>query len=1034
MVTGGRAEMAVRVETTAYGAAALEALRSVVAELKQDDPMFAVTVIAPNNIGGIVARRHLAAGTGGHFGIAGIEVTTLARLSERIATPLLAPRRPATRTVMAAAWRRALGGAPGRFRDIAEHPATVRALAAAHSELRDLSDVARQAVKDATSIGHDLVVLHESVTRRLVDGWFDATDVLTVAAEHTGLAALGACVLYLPQDLSRAEARFAAAVGAQGDLIVIAALTGARRADESIERTLALLGVEAGTAPRIGIASRVINASDSDDEVRCVVRDVMVTLRTVPAHRVAVLYTASAPYARLLHEHLTAAGVTVNGAGVRSADERAVARTLLEVLSLAEGDVPRVDLFRALANAPVRDFTGERIPVSRWERTSRSAGVVFGDDWQNRLGAYIADRHAQGADEQVSVEPRQWLIDRLDRDTETATDLREFASRLRNELHHAAALTTWRELATWCLDLFTTLIGAADELTKLPQEEQYAAAAVVALLRGLDGLDDVDTSASLQTLRDVLDTELAGALQRVGRFSDGVLVAPISAAIGLDLDVVYLVGLSEDLYPGRLRPDALLPDRARDATQGELPAQRERLHAKYRHLLAAFAAADTAVVSFPRGDLRRSSRRLPSRWLLPSLRALSGDDALAATSWDQPDSYGAAVRTAGSFAGELLRTSDLGTEQEWRTRQAASAGHLDDGVVLAAVAMIRARVSDDLTRYDGNLAEVEGLPDYATQDRPVSPTALESYTECPHGYFVERLLGVHQLEAPEDVVVISPLEIGNLIHESVEDLVTEFAGQLPAAGQPWTSAQHERLVEIAVEKAEEFRQRGLTGHPRLWERERDRIVNDVAWLLGDDDSWRAEVSARVVASELPFGMKGRPPVEVPIPGGRVLMRGSADRVDMGADGTVFVTDIKTGGRRRFEGITQDDPLVGGTKLQLPIYAYAARERFGGHATPVSAAYWFVRRDRGRLIIELTPEVEQRYARTLSVIVRSIAAGLFPPKAPDKPDFAWTQCEYCNPDGIGHADNRERWERKRHDPVMHELVMLVEPDALAEHHE
>ena len=1022
--------MTVRVQTTAYGAAALEALRGVVADVKQDDPMSAVTVIAPNNVAGIVARRYLAAGTGSHPGIAGIEVTTLARLSERIATPLLAPRRPATGTVVAAAWRRALGEAPGRFRDIADHPATVRALAAAHTELRDLSEGARQAVKDATPVGHDLVVLHESVTRRLGDDWFDATDLLTVAAEHMRTAALGACVLYLPQDLSQAEARFAAAVGAQGDLRVIAALTGARRADESIARMLTLLGVDAGTAPRIGIASRVINASDSDDEVRCVVREVMATLRTTPAHRVAVLYTAATPYARLLHEHLAAAGVTVNGTGVRSADERAVARTLLEVLSLADRDVPRADLFRALANAPVRDFTGERIPVSRWERTSRSAGVVTGEDWPVRLDAYIGDRHARGVEEQGNIEPRQWLIDRLGRDAETATRLRDFATRLRDELHRAAALTTWRDLATWCLALFTTLIGEADELSKLPPEEQYAAAAVVSLLRGLDGLDDVDTSASLQTLRDVLDTELAGALPRVGRFGDGVLVAPISAAIGLELDVVYLVGLSEDLYPGRLRADALLPDRARDATHGELPAQRERLHTKYRHLLAAFAAAGVAVVSFPRGDLRRSSRRLPSRWLLPSLRALSGEGGLAATSWEQPDSYGDALRTAGSFAGELMRTTDLGTEQEWRTRQAASAGQLDDEVVRAAAAMIRARVSDDLTRYDGNLAGVDGLPDYARQERSVSPTALESYAVCPHGYFVERLLGVHPLEQPEDIVVISPLEIGNLIHGSVEDLVAEFAEQLPGDGQPWTNAQHERLVEIAVEKAEEFRRRGLTGHPRFWERERDRIVTDVDWLLGDDDAWRAEVGARVIASELPFGMKGRPPVEVVIPGGRVLMRGSADRVDMRADGKLFVTDIKTGSRRRFEGITQDDPLVGGTKLQLPVYAYAAREQFGGHATPVSAAYWFVRRDRGRVTVELTPEVEQAYARTLSVIVGSIAAGLFPPKAPDKPDFAWTQCEYCNPDGIGHAENRERWERKRHDPVLRDLVMLIEPDALA----
>lgn len=64
------------------------------------------------------------------------------------------------------------------------------------------------------------------------------------------------------------------------------------------------------------------------------------------------------------------------------------------------------------------------------------------------------------------------------------------------------------------------------------------------------------------------------------------------------------------------------------------------------------------------------------------------------------------------------------------------------------------------------------------------PLAHRRHAECPHGYFVERLLAVHQLEAPEDIVVIPPLEIGNLIHESVADLVTEFAGPLTAARKP----------------------------------------------------------------------------------------------------------------------------------------------------------------------------------------------------------------------------------------------------------
>jgi RecB family exonuclease len=941
---------------------------------------------------------------------------------------------------MAAAWRRALADAPGRFRDIADHPATVRALADAHTELRDISGTALAAVRDASDVGHDLVALHESVTTRLGDDWYDVTDVIrTAAAQLRGApvpAELGTCVLYLPQLLSRAEAEFVTTLADRADLTVVVGVTRVKRADRAVDGSLERIGLGAVEMPKMkpATATRVLTASDSDDEVRCVVREVVETLKSTPAHRVAVLYAGASPYARLLHEHLAEADIKINGPGVRPVDERAVARTLIEILALVDHDVPRAGLFQALANAPVRDFTGDRIPVSPWERVSRSAGVVGGSDWTARLDSFINGKREQAAAEETDLDSREWLVKRFLKDAGLAGELREFATTLRDELHRADGMSTWHDLATWCRELFTTLVGSDTTLSKLPAEEQYAAATVVSLLRGLESLDAVDGSATLATLRDVIELELAGSLPRVGRFGEGVLVAPVSAAIGLDLDVVFVVGLSEDLYPGRLRADALLPERTRAATDGELVSSRERLNSKQRHLLVAFASAGVeAVASLPRGDLRRSAQRLPSRWLLPTLREMSGDKNLAATAWEEPLTYDGQLAAAGSFAGELLHTDRLATDQEWRTRKTAYAGELDcDAVVVAGAQMARAREADPLSRYDGNLTGEEGLPDYATEDRSVSPTTLEEYASCPHSFFVHRLLGVKEIEQPEDIVKISPLEIGNLIHQSVEALVTEFSTELPDVGQPWSDAQLDRFLEIIDAKADEFERRGLTGHPRLWAVERERIRSDARWLLDDDNEWRAEVGARVAASELVFGSKGIPPVEIAVPGGRIRMRGSADKVDVGRDGTIYVTDIKTGSDRKFTDITQDDPLAAGSKLQLPVYAYAARIRFGERDTPVHAAYWFVRRDRGRREIDLTPGVERIYADTLSVLVTSIARGLFPMRAPDSPDYtSYVQCSYCNPDGLGYTDNRKLWERKRNDPVLRDLLTLIEAEALTQ---
>ena len=854
--------------------------------------------------------------------------------------------------------------------------------------------------------------------------WYDESTLLEAATQLVcGGPVTTASILYMPQALTLAEAAFARAIAESGELVVIAALTGAQRADEAVHRSLQRLGAEAGTKPGIATAHKIMNASDSDDEVRCVVREVVEALSTNPGHRIAVLYAAASPYARLIDEHFNSAGVTVNGPGVRPVSERAIARTILETLALRESDFARADVFRALANAPARDFDGTRIPLSRWERISRSAGIVGGDDWDERLTTFVHSKTQEAEREEADGE-RLWLAERHRNEAEAASSLHAFMTQLRAAFQGADALTSWTELAAWATDLFSTLIGDDSQLTSLPPDEQYAAVAVRTALTGTSVLDSVDGRPSLDTLREILDLELASALPRVGKFGHGVLVGPISAAIGLNLDVLYLVGLSEDTYPGRIREDALLPEAARAALPDELPSYRESLHARYRALLAAMSSAPKVVATFPRGDLRRSSQRLPSRFLLPSLRELCGNKALSATKWEGAD-YGNAMVTSGSFAGELLTTSNIATEQEWRTR-AANAELLEDESVTAAQELLAARRGPDFTRFDGNLKGSDGLPSYATSDRLISPTALELYASCPHAFFVQRLLGVTPLEQPEDSVTISPMDVGNLVHECFDELVTEFADTLPGPAQPWSAAQRARLMEIADAKGREFEDRGLTGHPTLWERERLRITGVLINMLDVDDAWRLRTNTAVRASEMPFGLKGVDPIEIMIPSGRVLMRGSADKVDVAADGTIYVTDIKTGSRRAFKEITQDEPTVGGTKLQLPVYAYAAREVFGDRATPVVTAYWFVGRDQGRVELELTPALEAEYAETLDVIVQSMANGLFPAKAPEVPDFAWVQCPFCNPDGIGHGEVRERWESKRNDPSLRDLVDLIEP--------
>jgi RecB family exonuclease len=578
----------------------------------------------------------------------------------------------------------------------------------------------------------------------------------------------------------------------------------------------------------------------------------------------------------------------------------------------------------------------------------------------------------------------------------------------------------------------------------MPLEEQYAAGTIERTLSGLAALEDTGSTPTIAGLQEVLALELEAALPRVGRFGEGVLVAPVTHAIGLDCDVIYLVGLCEDLFPGRLRDDSLLPERVRELSAGQLPSTRVRLDFTQRSLLAAFTSASQVVASFPRGDLRHHTDRLPSRWLLPTLRRLSGNPSLAATEWARSTAIGPArdadrwLSTSPSYAGSLLRTDAPGTGQEWRIRAAAagltgSPAGLGDDALSASLTMSRARASGQFTRFDGNLHGVDGLPDFAHSARPVSPTSLERYAKCPHEYFVRRLLHVEPVEIPEEVIEISAMDIGNLLHACFDELISECgaAGELPGYGQPWTDHQRQRLQEIGAATARRYEEAGLTGHRTLWARTRDSLMSTLSWMLDDDEQWRAGQSARVLASELAFGLDGRPAVLIAVDGGELRFRGRADKVDQRKDGALLVTDLKSGSARSFRDLSADNPVAGGEKLQLPVYAHAARARFGNAQTPVEAMYWFVRKDLGkRFKVPLTDEVEQTYAETVGLIARSIAGGVFPARAPATPDYRWVQCAFCNPDGLGHADVRARWETLRLMPELRRYTRLVEPEALA----
>jgi hypothetical protein len=140
-----------------------------------------------------------------------------------------------------------------------------------------------------------------------------------------------------------------------------------------------------------------------------------------------------------------------------------------------------------------------------------------------------------------------------------------------------------------------------------------------------------------------------------------------------------------------------------------------------------------------------------------------------------------------------------------------------------------------------------------------------------------------------------------------------------------------------------------------------------------------------------------------------------------------VVDYKTGRSRSYQGITEANPTANGSQLQLPVYAKAARAALDAPTAPVSAEYWFVDTD-DHIEVPLTDAVDAEFTRVVDVIVSGIAGGLFPHRpAPDDGYGDYIPCPYCDPDGLGAAEHRQRWTRKRLDPRLDDYRAIVEPD-------
>ena len=418
---------------------------------------------------------------------------------------------------------------------------------------------------------------------------------------------------------------------------------------------------------------------------------------------------------------------------------------------------------------------------------------------------------------------------------------------------------------------FRALGNALSTLAQLPEDE--------------DPVGGLDPEVTVGALGKVLVSD-----SRSGS-ADAVQILSVQRARARRFAVVAVLGLVEGEFPGGPETPSFLTSEQRAridsvAGGGFLPVEPE-------HEGALFASAVSRA------------------WQLLLLSARDADDgggeAVPSYFWH--------------LAKELLGVSEH--EHETRTlgdvvfdpgsaptlrhylRTCAASGNaphpaLSPGLVPAVAAARTQRQHCERLTDPGILAELDGLQSF-------TPSSLEAYLACPFAWFMERVVGIDELDHELDGRVF-----GQLLHDALSAAYCRLqeAGALPL--RPGNLAEASRMASTIID--------GLV--------ETDTCPGSIAdkrvagWRMKQlaDNLFRMECGedCSLVVSETESRLGGSEGIDL----GGLRLRGRLDRIDAAPRGqALFVIDYKSGAAPASSSIGT------GRALQLPLYMMAlAAER------------------------------------------------------------------------------------------------------------
>ena len=802
-------------------------------------------------------------------------------------------------------------------------------------------------------------------------------------------------------------------------------------------------GTRQAGATRARKACRLITVSGANDEIDVVAKEILTLAheQRIPFHDIGVVGRTLTGYEDVFPRVFSAHGIPFQATLRRPLSQYPFSQILLRLLGLRLPNSDRNATFDVLHSPFVHwqtfcpDLATPCPDV--WEQLSREVGIEQGPRDRERLvlffetGAPMPHNRRRGVETIPGEEVRNlwYVLDRL--------------TQLLDAFPEEAGWDVFTDQALALID--RVLIRPSSDLDAhapqtAPEAERTAGVyqAILECFAEIRSLTDVSGPVEYAEFHSTLTRFMEERLVRnPSQAENGVRVVDAMAARGLSFRYLFVIGLTDHVFPRHIREDGFFRDSARrflDVNLGFKLQEKTRGYDEEKLLfyLLMHAAREGVTLLAQRSD-EEGRTTIPSWYLqeveryVPGLAAV--DVPRSALHKPQATPYADEARWTPR---ERLIRHVLQRHEPVRTTAGEPAWWrmLENGL-----AALREQESDrpHMNAYDG----VTGLlPEY-WKGLALSATSLQRYATCPFQYFVRNVLGLHVSRPASQSQGPGALEVGTLLHEILGkwyDLLERhgwFARDAPPDCKPLGI-----LKQVAETAFREFEQRNPVGPALLWEMQQEQIVTMLERIFEQDkrelgNEWRPILFEEPVKGEMPVrGAKGTTSLPV---------TGQLDRVDWSSSRRRYrIIDYKFTGSSVMTDQALARAVVQGTRLQPLLYMELAgqgilpllEQKLGlgkdGQATveggpcaaPACEGVWFyvvapgeLPEEQGFAPVAFTAETRADVAPQIETLMTTLVEGIRQGKFFIVPG---RHCDWCDVRAVCHRTHPASARRARED--------------------